>query len=84
MVCKNLFPVISLALFVFMGNTALAACPSADLSGDCFVDYEDFAQMGGQWLNGYDCNDITEMASQWLTEGIIDMVWLDVNDPGVD
>jgi sulfatase modifying factor 1 len=67
MFCKNLFSVISLALFVFMGNTALAACPSADLTGDCFVDYEDFVQMGGQWLNGYDSNDLTEMAIQWLT-----------------
>ena len=67
MMSKNLFSVISLALFVFIGNTALAACPSADLTGDCFVDYEDLADMGGQWLNGYDCNDLTEMASQWLT-----------------
>ena len=64
---KNLFSVISLALFVFIGNTAFAGCPSADLNGDCFVDYEDFAQMGGQWLNAYDRNDLTDMAIQWLT-----------------
>ena len=64
---KNLFSVISLALFVFIGNTAFTACPSYDLTGDCFVDYEDFAQMGGQWLNGYDCNDLTVMAIQWLS-----------------
>ena len=67
MLCKNLFSVILLALFVFIGNTAFAGCPSADLSGDCFVDYEDFALMAGQWLNGYDSNDLTEMAIQWLT-----------------
>ena len=54
MVCKNLFSVISLALFVFIGNTAFAGCPSADLSGDCFVDYEDFAIMSGWWPQ--DCN----------------------------
>jgi len=67
MFCKNLFSVISLALFVFIGNTAFAACPSTDLTGDCCVDYEDFTEMGGQWLNGYDSNDLTEMAIQWLT-----------------
>jgi hypothetical protein len=33
----------------------LAACPSADLTGDCFVDYEDFALMANQWLTGDPC-----------------------------
>lgn len=28
------------------------ACPSADLSGDCFVDFVDFGIMAGQWLQG--------------------------------
>lgn len=27
-------------------------CPSADLTGDCFVDFEDFAIMAEQWLTG--------------------------------
>ena len=58
---------MSLIVFVFPGSLAFAACPSADLTGDCFVDYEDFALMGGQWLNGYDSNDLTEMAIQWLS-----------------
>jgi len=31
-------------------SCGLAACPSADLSGDCFVDYKDFALMAEQWL----------------------------------
>jgi len=87
MMSKNLFSVISLALFVFIGNTAFAECPSADLTGDCFVNYEDFAEMGGQWLDGYNSNDLAEMALQWLVEGIPEpsgMVWVDVNDPGVD
>jgi len=52
--CKNLFLGISLALLVFTGNTALAGCPSADLTGNCCVDYEDFAMMGEWWLE--DCN----------------------------
>ncbi len=62
--------VISLSMFV--SKLTLAACPSTDVTGDCFVDYEDFAQMGSQWPNGYDSNDLTEMASQWLTEGLPD------------
>jgi hypothetical protein len=27
-------------------------CPTADLSGDCFVDFADFAIMAGEWLQG--------------------------------
>ncbi len=27
-------------------------CPSADLTGDRFVDFKDFAEMAGQWLQG--------------------------------
>ena len=30
-------------------------CPSADLTGDCFVDYEDFAIMANQWLTTDPC-----------------------------
>jgi hypothetical protein len=41
-----------LSIFVFIGNTAFAGCPSADLTGDCFVDLEDFAVMAKQWLTG--------------------------------
>ena len=37
------------------GNFALGVCPSADLTGDCFVDYEDFALMAAQWLTGDPC-----------------------------
>ena len=31
---------------------AFAGCPSADLTGDCFVDLEDFAVFANQWLTG--------------------------------
>jgi len=58
---------IYLAVLLIFAGVAGAACPSADLSGDCFVNYEDFALMSGQWLTEYDCNDLTEMANQWLT-----------------
>ena len=33
----------------------LAACPSADLTSDCFVDYEDFAPIVAQWLTTDPC-----------------------------
>ena len=61
--------------------TVFAGCPSADLSGDCLVDYEDFTLLSGHWLNAFDCNDLAEMAWQWLTEGIppeppVDMVYI--------
>jgi hypothetical protein len=29
-----------------------AACPTADLTGDCFVNFKDFAVMAAQWLTG--------------------------------
>jgi len=46
---------------------ARADCPSADLTGDCFVDFDDFAVIGAQWLNLYDWNDVNSLAIQWLT-----------------
>ncbi len=47
---KNLLVCISLIVFLFSGGSGLAACPSADLSSDCFVDYEDFALLAQWWL----------------------------------
>ena len=49
---KNLLICISLIVFLFSGGWCLAACPSADLTGDCFVDLKDFAVMASQWLTG--------------------------------
>ena len=48
-------------------------CPSlpADLSGDCWVDFEDFAGMANQWLD------------QGVPSDPCNMVWVDINDPGV-
>jgi formylglycine-generating enzyme required for sulfatase activity len=70
MFCKNLFSVISLTLFVFICNTALAACPSADVTGDCFVDMEDFALMAKQWLTT-DSNVPDDMA--YIPDGEFEM-----------
>ncbi len=59
--------VMVIGLCLSNSPVVLADCPSADLAGDCFVDFEDFALMGGQWLAGYDYNDLAVMANQWLT-----------------
>jgi formylglycine-generating enzyme required for sulfatase activity len=58
---------VSLVAFVLSGGRGLAGCPSADLTGDCFVDFEDFALMANQWLNSRDWNDVNTLANQWLT-----------------
>ncbi len=52
---KNLLVRISLIVSLFSGGWALADCPSADLTGDCFVDFEDFALMANQWLTTDPC-----------------------------
>jgi len=46
--------VISLGLVLGLVSISIAECPSADLTGDCFVDMEDFVIMAGWWLEG--CN----------------------------
>jgi formylglycine-generating enzyme required for sulfatase activity len=59
------------AVLCVSGNV-LAACPSADLTGDCVVNLADLAKM----------------AEQWMTEGIPipilnGMTWVSISDPGV-
>jgi len=44
-----------LIVITVLANFALAKCPSADLTGDCFVDYKDFALMANQWLTTDPC-----------------------------
>jgi formylglycine-generating enzyme required for sulfatase activity len=46
---------ISFVVIIISGNFALADCPSADVTGDCFVDFEDFAVMAAQWLTTDPC-----------------------------
>ena len=48
---KKLLVCISLIVFLFSGGWGLAACPSADQTGDCIVSLEDFVVMAGQWLD---------------------------------
>jgi len=68
---KSYITILAVALFVScFCLPGFAACPSMDFTGDCRVDFEDFAVFAGQWLD----------------EGIPDpegMVWVDINDPGI-
>jgi formylglycine-generating enzyme required for sulfatase activity len=53
-----------IAIFVVVLSTSsfsipcFAACPTADLNGDCKVDFEDFAILASQWLTAWDANMI--------------------------
>jgi formylglycine-generating enzyme required for sulfatase activity len=54
------------------GLPCFAGCPSADLTGDCRVDFNDFAVF----------------AEQWLTDGVPypilnGMTWVSIDDPGI-
>jgi len=64
--CKTSSILISLIVIAISGNFCLAACPSADLTGDCFVDFNDFALLAIDWP-ATDYNDFALMADQWLT-----------------
>ncbi len=46
---------VTAGLCLINSPEAIAACPSADLTGDCFVDFDDFAVMANQWLTTDPC-----------------------------
>ena len=70
---KLYITILVAVLFVScFGLPCFAACPSADLTGDCRVDFNDFAKMAGQWL--------TEGTPTPILNG---MTWVSINDPGV-
>jgi hypothetical protein len=50
---KKLIAIFAAVLSIsFFSIPCLAACPTADLNGDCFVDLEDFTILANQWLTG--------------------------------
>jgi hypothetical protein len=76
---------VAILTAVLCSGTVLAACPSADLSGDCVVDLNDLSLLANQWLSTYDEIELSTMAGQWLTAGVPDpsgMVWVQINDSG--
>lgn len=56
------------------GNVG-AACPDADLSGDCKVNLDDFAILASEWLTTYGANDLADIAFQWLDDGAFVTTW---------
>jgi formylglycine-generating enzyme len=50
---KSYITILAAVLFVScLGLSCFAACPTADLNGDCKVDFTDFAIFASQWLTG--------------------------------
>ena len=64
-----------LTAVLFVSANVWAACPSADLSGDCKVNFDDYAMLASGWLTTYDVNDLSGMASQWLDDGVFVTTW---------
>ncbi len=60
-------------LVPYASSPTSAACPPADLTGDCFVDLQDFAQFANQWLTG-----------DGISGGPAGMQWVYVDDRGVE
>lgn len=53
-------------LVLCISGNVWAGCPSSDLSGDCNVNFDDFALLASEWLTAYDAEDLYDMAYQWL------------------
>jgi sulfatase modifying factor 1 len=47
--------IAAIVLITAVCTSCLASCPTADLNGDCFVDFEDFAILASQWLTTDPC-----------------------------
>ncbi len=58
-------PVLAVLACLYLAQSAPAACPSADLNGDCFIDLRDFALLAAEWPTS-DFTDITLMVADWL------------------
>ncbi len=59
---------ILVCAILMLSTSGHAACPTADLSGDCKVNLDDFAIMASGWLTTYDAIDLADMAFQWLID----------------
>ncbi len=61
---KRLIAILAVVLGI-SSLPCLAACPTADLNGNCFVDFEDFVILANQWLTGNrtDANMVLILAS---------------------
>jgi formylglycine-generating enzyme required for sulfatase activity len=73
---------------VICSASGYAACPSGDVTGDCFVGLADLAIMAEEWVIAPNMAGFGVMANQWMTEGVPadpkKLVWVVIEDPGVD
>ena len=78
---------ILVCAILLLSASGHAECPSADLTGDCYVGLADFALMAIQWKGDPNRADFSAMLSQWMMEGVPDdpqnLVWAYIDDPGV-
>jgi formylglycine-generating enzyme required for sulfatase activity len=78
---KSYITILVAGLFVsYFGLSCFSACSSVDLTGDCWVNFKDFAVLANQWQVNYDSNALAAMALEWLTEGIPEpnIIWVSV------
>ena len=73
---------ILVCMSLLLSTSGHTECPTADLSGDCKVGLADLAIMAGQWEGEPNMPVLYDMASQWMTEGVLDLVWVSINDSG--
>ena len=72
---KGIFLTAILTAVLCLSGPIGAACPSADISGDCKVNLNDFSILASGWLTTYNADDLTDMASQWLDDGAFITTW---------
>lgn len=77
-IAGNLMLAALIGISLINSTPALADCPSADYTDDCFVDIDDLVMLSGQWLDTYDLNDFALLSNQWHTgdriQGIVNSV----------
>jgi sulfatase modifying factor 1 len=64
---------ILVVVIMFSAGLTFAACPSADLTGDCRVDFNDFAVMSAQWLTGDPCDPCIPDDMAYIPDGEFQM-----------
>ena len=69
---------ILLCAVLLLGASGHATCPTADVSGDCYVGPADLAILASQWESEPNMADFSIMAGQWLTKGIRGIVFVDI------
>ena len=69
---------ILVCAILMLSASTYAECPTADLSGDCYVGLADLAILASQWESEPNMAAFSIMARQWLAEGSPDVVFVDI------